>query len=177
VAGAVTVRTPAGAGGKPGPPQYLIRETPLSQHDPFPCAGDSEARDPVPASGKLARPTRDRIEPRSVQPEGPEDLGQPFARFRADRLPSPRERIRVTALTVPPRIPGQVMAGVRDHAYALQCRSRIASDLGPVGDGADVDQTTGKHAVLSALTLAASPGPGHASILPLSHGRGTAEST
>jgi hypothetical protein len=45
VAGAVTVRTPPGAGGKPGPPEYLLRETLLRSHDPFPCAGDSEARE------------------------------------------------------------------------------------------------------------------------------------
>ena len=45
VAGAVTVRTPPGAGGKPGPPEYLIRETLLRPYDPFPCAGDSEARE------------------------------------------------------------------------------------------------------------------------------------
>jgi hypothetical protein len=43
VAGAVTVRTPPGVGGKPGPPEYLIRESLLRRHDPFPCAGDSEA--------------------------------------------------------------------------------------------------------------------------------------
>jgi hypothetical protein len=45
VAEAVTVRTPAGAGGKPGSPEYLIRETLLRPHDPFPCAGDAEARE------------------------------------------------------------------------------------------------------------------------------------
>jgi hypothetical protein len=45
VAGAVTVRTPAGTGGKPGPQEYLIHETLLRPHAPFPCAGDSEARE------------------------------------------------------------------------------------------------------------------------------------
>jgi hypothetical protein len=44
VAGAVTIRTPPGVGGKPGPPEYLIRTSLLRPHDPFPCAGDSEAR-------------------------------------------------------------------------------------------------------------------------------------
>jgi hypothetical protein len=45
VAGAVTFRTPPGIGGKPGPPEYLIHETLLRPHDPFPCAGDSQARE------------------------------------------------------------------------------------------------------------------------------------
>jgi len=45
VAGEIAVRTPPGAGGKPGPPEYLIRESLLRPHDPFPCAGDSQARE------------------------------------------------------------------------------------------------------------------------------------
>lgn len=45
VARAVIVRTPPGAGGKPGPAEYLIHESLLRPHDPFPCAGDSEARE------------------------------------------------------------------------------------------------------------------------------------
>jgi len=66
------------------------------------------------------------------------------------------------------------MAGVRDHTYAFERHGRIASDLRPAGDGADVDQTTGKHAVLSALSLAASPGTRHAFQCALSPGRGIA---
>jgi hypothetical protein len=45
VAGAILVRTPPAIGGKPGPPQYLISGTLLRPHDPFPCAGDAEARE------------------------------------------------------------------------------------------------------------------------------------
>lgn len=45
VAGDVLVRTPPGVGGKPGPPEYLIRESLLRPHDPFPCAGDYQARE------------------------------------------------------------------------------------------------------------------------------------
>lgn len=45
VAGAIAVRTPPAAGGKPGPPEYLIRESLLRSHDPFPCAGDQGARE------------------------------------------------------------------------------------------------------------------------------------
>jgi hypothetical protein len=45
VAGALILRTPPGAGGKPGPPEYHIRESLLRPHDPFPCAGDSKARE------------------------------------------------------------------------------------------------------------------------------------
>ena len=45
VAGAVAVRTPPGTGGEPGPPEYLIHEPLLRPHDPFPCAGDPEARE------------------------------------------------------------------------------------------------------------------------------------
>jgi hypothetical protein len=45
VADAIMIRTPPGAGGNPGPPEYLIRGTLLRPHDPFPCAGDAEARE------------------------------------------------------------------------------------------------------------------------------------
>jgi hypothetical protein len=45
VAGAIAIQTLPGAGGTPGPPQYLIRESLLRPHDPFGCAGDSEARE------------------------------------------------------------------------------------------------------------------------------------
>lgn len=45
VAGATMARTPPGPGGRPGPAEYLIRESLLRPHDPFPCAGDAEARE------------------------------------------------------------------------------------------------------------------------------------
>lgn len=45
VAGAITCWTPPSTGGNPGPPEYLIRESLLRPHEPFRCAGDSEARE------------------------------------------------------------------------------------------------------------------------------------
>ena len=47
VAGTVMVWTPPGTdvGGRSWPPEYLIREELMRSHDPFPCAGDREARE------------------------------------------------------------------------------------------------------------------------------------
>ena len=41
----IVVRRPPGIGGAPGPPEYLVHESLLRSHDPFRCAGDTEALD------------------------------------------------------------------------------------------------------------------------------------
>ncbi len=43
VQGLITVRTPPGPGGAPGPREYLVHASLLRPHGEFPCAGDAEA--------------------------------------------------------------------------------------------------------------------------------------
>jgi hypothetical protein len=43
IQGLVTERFPPGAGGQPGPPEYLVHRSVLRSHGEFPCAGDAEA--------------------------------------------------------------------------------------------------------------------------------------